>query len=250
MDTPPPIIELIGAPGSGKTTLVQQLARSSTLHPRPESASIAKVRRLAGEIRGKSRLAAFGYTTACAIPPLRYILAEQLTPSSAWRALADRNEDLIPVIEHAHHELGHLRGDAPQIARRIHLLYRACLDVALIQTHQDKTPTAPILCDESITQASIALALHHPHPKDYLDRYLAIRNQAPSAPLRIIYCQIDTNLATQRIHQRNQPLYDHISKISGYIDLAEHSTASARYFTSTTTTPWDDIAERLRQLIR
>ena len=184
MDTSPPIIELIGAPGSGKTTLVRQLSRASTLRPRPESPSTVKAKILAREIRRKSRLAALGYTAACTIPSLRYILAEQPTPSSAWRALADRSEDLIPVIEHAHRELGQLRGDATQIARRTQLLYRACLDVALIQTRQYHSPAGPVLCDESITQASIALALHHPDPKNYLDQYLAIRNQAPSNPLR------------------------------------------------------------------
>lgn len=160
MPNSPHVVELIGAPGSGKTTLVRQLSRSSTLRPRPESASVAKAKRLAHEIRRKSRLAAFGYTAACTIPPLRFILAEQLTPSSGWRALGDRTEDLIPVIEHAHRELEQLRGDTTQIARRIQLLYRACLDVALIQTRQDHSPTSPVLCDESITQTSIALALH------------------------------------------------------------------------------------------
>ncbi len=222
MDTSPPIIELIGAPGSGKTTLVRQLTRSSALRPHPESMAKAKANHLAREIRRRSRLAAFCYTAACAIPPLRYILAEQITPSSAWRALGDRSEDLIPVIEHAHRELGQLRGDATQVARRIQLLYRACLDVAFIQTRQDHSPISPVLCDESITQASIALALHHPDPKDYLDQYMAIRHRTSSNPLRIIHCQIDTETATQRIHQRKQPLHDHISNMASYIELADH----------------------------
>ncbi|WP_081621804.1 MULTISPECIES: AAA family ATPase [unclassified Thioalkalivibrio] len=218
----PDAIELIGAPGSGKTTLARKLPRKLKTPALTAWAPKAKANRIANSIHSKSAFAAFSYKVLCSIPTLRYPLADNLFPATAWSALSERQEDLHPILEHAHRELSNLSGNTSCITRRVHLLYRSCLDIALIQSSSPRHLPRYVLFDESITQAIVGLALHHSRPEHFLDQYLTIRLASPSLPLKIIYCQANAETLKQRIAYRGQPQHDHLSQIPSFQNLSRH----------------------------